>query len=202
MRNEQGQFETGLVPWNKGLSGIHLSPHSEWKKGRPAFNKKPKIKKVCAWCRKEFEVKPSLKRLKCCSVCCGQKLRFTNQSHPRTGSTHTSETRRKMRDKKIGNGGPTHWNWKASADHNHRKEMNTKQGRLWRWEVKRRDKHKCQVCGLSAPTVKVVAHHIKPWKDFPEFRFDVLNGITLCVACHKGVHSKHKPMTKCIDAKG
>ena len=29
-----GQFQTGLTPWNKGMKGIHLSPETEWKRGR------------------------------------------------------------------------------------------------------------------------------------------------------------------------
>jgi len=27
-------FKKGMIPWNKGKKGIHLSPESEWKKGR------------------------------------------------------------------------------------------------------------------------------------------------------------------------
>lgn len=31
-------FKKGVVPWNKGLKGIHLSPKSEWKKGQKGRN--------------------------------------------------------------------------------------------------------------------------------------------------------------------
>ncbi len=33
MRNEKGQFIKGIIVWNKGLKGIHLSPKTEFKKG-------------------------------------------------------------------------------------------------------------------------------------------------------------------------
>jgi hypothetical protein len=33
-----GQFQPGLTPWNKDLKGIHLSPHSEFKKGQRSNN--------------------------------------------------------------------------------------------------------------------------------------------------------------------
>ena len=29
----KGQFKKGETPWNKNMKGIHLSPHSEFKKG-------------------------------------------------------------------------------------------------------------------------------------------------------------------------
>ncbi len=51
----------------------------------------------------------------------------------------------------------------------------------WENQVKERDEHKCRKCGSNE---KLAAHHIKPWKDFPESRFDIGNGLTLCNSCH------------------
>jgi len=36
-----GQFSKGNTPWNKNLKGIHLSPKSEFKKGRNSLTKLP-----------------------------------------------------------------------------------------------------------------------------------------------------------------
>ena len=55
----------------------------------------------------------------------------------------------------------------------------------WRKDVLERDKFTCKECSSK---VSVVAHHIKPWTDFPENRFDVNNGKTLCQECHKKEH--------------
>lgn len=44
-----------------------------------------------------------------------------------------------------------------------------------------RDNFKCKMCESK---VKLQAHHILPWRDYPELRFDVNNGITLCQAHH------------------
>ena len=35
-----------------------------------------------------------------------------------------------------------------------------------------------------------VAHHLKTFKDYPELRFDVDNGQTLCRSGHKKVHEE------------
>jgi hypothetical protein len=37
--SEATYFKNGFTPWNKDLKGIHLSPHSEYKKGRRSLTK-------------------------------------------------------------------------------------------------------------------------------------------------------------------
>lgn len=59
----------------------------------------------------------------------------------------------------------------------------------WRFDVYSRDNFTCQHCGDKRGG-NLHAHHIKPFADHPELRFDVSNGITLCENCHKKVHSK------------
>jgi 5-methylcytosine-specific restriction endonuclease McrA len=58
----------------------------------------------------------------------------------------------------------------------------------WRKYVFMRDCYTCQNCGAKG--VYLHAHHIKHWAEYPELRFDVSNGITLCVPCHKAEHAK------------
>ncbi len=41
-----GQFQPGLVPWNKNKKGLHLSAHSEFKKGIVPKNKMP-VGSIC-----------------------------------------------------------------------------------------------------------------------------------------------------------
>lgn len=57
---------------------------------------------------------------------------------------------------------------------------------LWRRSVFSRDNYKCLDCSVSGKLLN--AHHVKNWADFPEDRFDVNNGQTLCEDCHVKRH--------------
>lgn len=61
-----------------------------------------------------------------------------------------------------------------------------KEYKRWRHDVFARDNYTCNVCGKRGG--KLNAHHIKPWAKYKDLRFDVSNGITLCVKCHKMQH--------------
>lgn len=54
----------------------------------------------------------------------------------------------------------------------------------WREAVFERDDYTCQICGVRGG-VELNADHIKPFAYFPELRFELSNGRTLCVDCHK-----------------
>lgn len=55
----------------------------------------------------------------------------------------------------------------------------------WRSAVYARDNYKCRECGDSK---SLNAHHVKQWAHYPELRFDVDNGLTLCAKCHAKKH--------------
>ena len=74
---------------------------------------------------------------------------------------------------------------------NYRKEARRKNrgGSHHKWvnAVVSRDKATCQECGVKG--VELHAHHVKSYKDHPELRYDINNGLTLCYKCHWDVHS-------------
>ena len=63
----------------------------------------------------------------------------------------------------------------------------------WRSLVFERDNWTCQTCGKrsqSGEPIYLEPHHIKGWTKYPELRYEVENGITLCLECHKLTRKK------------
>lgn len=67
----------------------------------------------------------------------------------------------------------------------------------WASLVKNRDKE-CKKCKSK---YDLHAHHIKSYKNHPDLRYDLSNGITLCGRCHRLEHkSKTPPGAHCEEA--
>lgn len=56
----------------------------------------------------------------------------------------------------------------------------------WHNECLRRDWYHCQLCESKE---RLEVHHIKSYKDYPQERLNLDNGITLCKKCHLEVHN-------------
>lgn len=61
--------------------------------------------------------------------------------------------------------------------------------RTWSKEIMKRDDYTCQTCKKRGG--KLNAHHIYAWNKYPEQRFKIDNGVTLCVDCHKEFHKMY-----------
>ena len=69
------------------------------------------------------------------------------------------------------------------------KGRGTAEYRDWKNQVLKRDNYTCRICGSKE---YVHAHHIKSYAKYPDLRHEVENGITLCSACHRKMHSRRK----------
>lgn len=68
---------------------------------------------------------------------------------------------------------------------------NSMEYKLWRKAVFERDRWTCIWCGYKGS--KIQADHIKRFSEFPELRFAIDNGRTLCGDCHRKTHNWGNP---------
>ena len=73
--------------------------------------------------------------------------------------------------------------WKGGITSELELARTTKELAQWKIDVFTRDDYTCQHCKVRGG--KLNAHHIKRFRDFPDLRTELSNGITLCVDCHK-----------------
>ena len=82
--------------------------------------------------------------------------------------------------------------WRGGTTTEYHKIRGSFEYREWRKKVFERDKYTCIWCGARnglGKRVPLNADHIKPFALYPELRFDVENGRTLCVPCHRTTES-------------
>ena len=105
---------------------------------------------------------------------------------------HTEERKKKIiealkyqwkngtRKVKTGKNSP---NWKGGINPENLKIRKSIECQNWRKNIFERDNFTCQVCRKVGGNLQ--AHHIKSFSKYPELRFVIENGITLCKECHK-----------------
>jgi len=139
----------------------------------------------------------------------GQNTRFQKGHKVRVGLKHKEETIKKISSAKIGSkgywkgkkipkeakekmslarigkyGGKNSPSWKGGITPLNAKIRTSFEYKLWRKAVFERDNYTC-IWGGKEHGNKLVADHIKPFALFPELRFAIDNGRTLCENCHK-----------------
>jgi len=174
-------FKKGCIPWNKDKKGEYkLFPNGrifseEWKKHlseaqvgkKHSEETKKKIRKNSYWRGRK-------------------RPPFTDEhrrkiSEANKGKKRSLETRQKMG--KI-NCGKNHYRW--IKDRTKLKKQNRRNDPAyheWRKLVWERDGYKCKINNEYCKG-RIEAHHILSWRDYPELRYDINNGITLCCFHH------------------
>lgn len=102
---------------------------------------------------------------------------------PNKGQPMTNQQRAKLRAAKLGKTGPESNAWRGGTTAKNTLIRSSAEGKLWRRAVFERDAFTCQLCGQVGGQLN--ADHIMPFAYYPELRFDVENGRTLCVPCHR-----------------
>ena len=100
--------------------------------------------------------------------------------NPRYGKHLSLETLAKISKAKSNERNP---NWRGGISSMNNRIRRRTEFRLWREAVFARDNWTCQECGQRGGVLH--PHHIKSFKQYPELRFAIDNGKTLCIKCHK-----------------
>ena len=80
--------------------------------------------------------------------------------------------------------------WKGGITPEHLRVRWSTEMKNWRKQIFERDNYTCQLCGKHGGNLN--ADHIKPFALYPELRFDLSNGRTLCVSCHRNTDTYGK----------
>lgn len=83
--------------------------------------------------------------------------------------------------------------WKDGKSLERNRARLSAQLKEWKKLVKARDNNTCQHCGSKK---ELHVHHIIEWAKDESKRFDVNNGITLCIDCHGLVHGRNFRLKK------
>lgn len=112
----------------------------------------------------------------------------------KTGHKVSIKTRRKLSrtHKRLVKEGKNHL-WKGGVSEVNKKIRKSIEFKLWRESVFKRDNWTCVFCKVRGGELH--PDHIKPFCDYPELRFAIDNGRTLCAECHRktdtwGTHKK------------
>lgn len=93
--------------------------------------------------------------------------------------------------------GPLSPNWRGGTTPENKKVRASIEYKEWRTSVFQRDDYTCVECGVRGGTLN--ADHIKPFCAFPELRFDISNGRTLCIYCHRATDTYGSKVLKLLD---
>ena len=162
----------------RARKGQHLSPKTEFKRGQPSplkGKKNPKGSIAKMGMNNPMKRPEVIKKMKV-------SLR---------GYKHNSETRKKMSEAKKGQ--KSHF-WKGGIEKENKIIRKNIEFRLWREAIFARDNWTCQKCKIrsgNGEKVYLHPHHIKNFSEYPELRFAIDNGITLCDKCHWKFHKKY-----------
>jgi hypothetical protein len=147
--------------------------HNSWNKGRKKVYSKESLEKMSVG-RKGMKFSEEHKK---------------NLSLTHKGYKHPLEIRLKMSKTHKERKEQSHL-WKGGITPINSGIRKSLEYKLWRTAVFERDNYTCLWCGFKG---YVEADHIKPFYLFPELRFAIDNGRTLCRPCHMTTETWGRP---------
>lgn len=156
------------------------------------------VKTTCIKCKNEYLIYPyEVGRSKFCSRKCQGEWQYDkSRTHldqkgkagAWVGKHHSLSTIEKIKTNRRGkHAGNLHHNWKGGITPINEKIRKSPEYKEWRKKVFEKDNFTCFFCGDRGG--KLNADHIKSFSQYPEHRFDVNNGRTVCEKCHRKTES-------------
>lgn len=108
------------------------------------------------------------------------KLKISENRKGINTGARSEEVRRKIAEAQKGEKSA---NWRGGKSEEQKRLRMSVDFKLWRESVYKRDNWTCQECGIRGGQLH--PHHIMSFAEFPDLRFEISNGITLCESCHK-----------------
>lgn len=174
VKPNSGSFKKGLKPWNKNT-------HIQTNTGRTHIKKGAKLSDET--CKRMSLAKTGVKFSQ------ERVDRMKGRTSPMKGKKHTEEAKRKISESHKGDKA---YQWKGGITPKIKAIRNSPEMKQWRKAIFKRDGYKCQMPRCGKKERYLNAHHIKRFADYPELRFDINNGITLCKKCHNKLKGKEK----------
>ncbi|MEK7112405.1 MAG: HNH endonuclease [Patescibacteria group bacterium] len=119
---------------------------------------------------------------------------------PRYGEILSDATRARIAKSLKGRfRGEENSHWKGGPQYRRNMWHSRFEYKDWRKAVFIRDCFTCKMCGKPS-NGDIEAHHILTWEQYPEHRFMVENGITLCIPCHRMTKGKESQFVEQFQA--
>lgn len=156
---------------------------SNAKKGKEPHNKLPKITTNCLHCNKEItnRIGATYQKKFCSKECTFEN--YKNRKYPERSKENS------------------HF-WRGGLTTENEKMRHSAEYRNWQKDVFKRDNFSCQKCNKTIKETILHAHHIEKFSQNIEKRYDVNNGLTLCIDCHGELHGLNFSdlnLNKCLD---
>lgn len=132
-----------------------------------------------------------------------EKTKYKGKPYAHRGRPFSEEHKKKLSLAKIGKpsvhmgqkrpsvSGEKNWRWIIDRNLLKKQERNDGAYKEWRGLVWERDKFKCKIANADCMG-RIEAHHILGFSEYPELRYEINNGITLCHAHHPRKRAEEK----------